>query len=209
MVTKIPISSLTIDDQLLIELEGYERSVLLSILTSYGSTLFFVDDDGNIVQTDELDSVINELASKLAGDNMWEYPRSATLWRGSAMTIPDSTVTEVPFTSYTQQGDFYDIDNPERVKIELTGRYIITAACRWSVNGDGQRLLGIRDDDNEFLGSSQYVPIGAASQTVSACSWLEAGQYLRMIVFHSGTGGSLSLVSDAQRSPYLGIARIQ
>lgn len=205
MVSKIPATAVSLSvDGLELELSAEERGVLLSAMTNYGSTLFFVDTSNRpIYNDDELDALMDGIIAKLSGETVNKlYGR---FWRG-AQTIPHLTQTEIVITSYSTNGDFWDSGSPEDLTIPVTGTYIVIFQLRWVATSAGYRFIRILLNGIPLAGDRRDA-IQNTDMFVTATMNFDAGDVLTFLVYQN-TGADLDVAFLNGYSPYISIVQV-
>lgn len=210
MITKIPVSAIGTGASLFVALSGDERSVLLSAITSYNDTLFFVDSNNKVVtDNDSYDEVIESIIAKLSGVTM-----NANAYTVNDKPIADNTLLGFNFDGFSGDPRMFDAGNPDRLIAPEDGHYLITLILGWQGNATGTRYTSVyvhQSAGNEYpIVGSRNLASSTSLMQVSISTVLEMAkdQYIYPQV-RQNSGVSLDIVARAYDSARMTMTRVQ
>jgi hypothetical protein len=141
---------------------------------------------------------------------------TACAYRSANLSIPDSTLTPIPFTvERWDTNSMHSVSsNPERFVCITPGYYTFSGSARFATNGTGQRKLLVyfqfAAGGSGYI-SPQTVSANASNPidvTTSRASWyMNPGDWVELHAFQS-SGGALNLEATTGLVPEFSIARL-
>lgn len=131
-------------------------------------------------------------------------PPRVSVIRITALTVPTSDITTVPFTDVLYDvGGFWDISDAENLVVPVDGLYLMQAHCTWNPNAaDGVRLVARKSTGLAVAadtGESPSAPGQHGRQNVNRDFEMLAGQAYSLEVYHNT--GSTSYLEESGTLP--------
>jgi len=151
---------------------------------------------------------------QLLGGNDGEIGVSAPcarVYHSASQTVGHASNTALQFDSERFDTDsIHDpVTNNTRLTVPVAGKYLIVGQVRFASNLSGERSLAIRLNGTTELAALVVDAVNGdiTEMIVTTIHELAASDYVELMAYHN-SGGDLSVVAAANRSPEFSIVRV-
>jgi len=135
----------------------------------------------------------------------------ASVYRDSAFSVPNDAWTAIPFNlEHWDTDTMHDtVTNSERLTCKAAGVYISIGNVSWAANNVGNRMLGIRKNNSDWVAlvNDQALSSGGKILLVATVMEMAVNEYVELMVWQN-RGGNLDVIFSAGNSPEFMLVRI-